>query len=110
MLAPYVGDFHARQIGTLISSLMILAIAYIFVRWLRVVAVGKLLIVGLVWLVLTLLFELIVGRFILSLSWERLASDYDILHGGLMPFGLLILTLAPLMAVRISGIKLSSGT
>ena len=102
-LAPQVGDFQARQVGTLISSLLILGIAYLFVRWIGVVATGELIIVGMVWVALTLLFEVILGRVVLGLSWERLASDYNILRGGLMPFGLLVLMLSPLIAARIRG-------
>ena len=100
-LAPLVGDFRARQISVLTASLLILSVAFLFVRWIRADTTSSLLIVGLVWLLLTLLFEMCLGRFILGLSWERLLSDYDIRHGGLMPFGVVALMLAPLMAAKL---------
>ena len=108
LLAPLVGDFQARQISVFIGSLLILTVAYFSVRWIRATNVASLIIVGLAWLVLTLLFELSLGRFILELSWERIASDYDIRHGGLLPIGLVFLTLSHLIAARWRGFK-SSG-
>ena len=105
-LAPLVGDFLARQISVFIGSLLILTIAYLSIRWIRARTIASLIVVGLVWLVLTLLFELSLGRFMLGLSWERMASDYDIPHGGLLPFGLIFLTLSPLIAARLRGFKM----
>jgi len=100
-LAPHVGDFQARQISVVTGSILILTIAYLFVRWIRPGTTGQRVAVGLMWLVLTLLFELSLGRFILGLSWERLFSDYDLSRGGLLPLGLIALTLSPLIAARV---------
>ena len=60
-----------------------------------------LLAVGLLWLVLTLGFEILVGRLVVGASWERLAADYNVLEGGLLPFGMLVLLLSPLIAGRL---------
>jgi len=49
------------------------------------------------WVVLTVGFEIVLGRFAFGLSWERIASDYNIAEGGLMIFGLLVMLLAPLV-------------
>jgi hypothetical protein len=104
-LAPYVGDFQARRIGVLTGSVLILTIACLFARWIRADTKVSLVAVGLMWLVLTLLFELSLGRFLLGFSWERLLSDYDISRGGLLLFGLLVLALSPLIAARLRDIK-----
>jgi hypothetical protein len=104
-LAPYVGDFRARQISVFTGSLLILLIAYLFIHWIRAGTTRALITVGFVWLVLTILFEFGLGRFVLGLSWGRLASDYDIRRGGLMVFGLILLTLSPLIAARLRGLK-----
>jgi hypothetical protein len=37
----------------------------------------------------------------MHLSWDRIFSDYRIADGGLMPIGLLVLALAPLLAEKI---------
>jgi hypothetical protein len=58
--------------------------------------------VGLLWLVLTVGFEILLGR-LLNLSWARIFSDYDLRNGGLMPIGLLFLIFAPLIAAKLKG-------
>ncbi len=86
------------------GAILVLAIATIFVRWLDATRTSQLLNIGVVWLLLTLTFEICLGRFILGYSWERIAADYNLLQGGLMPIGLVLLMLAPLIAARIRGV------
>ncbi|NJR48367.1 MAG: hypothetical protein HC780_01245 [Leptolyngbyaceae cyanobacterium CSU_1_3] len=100
-LEPLVGDFRARQISVFTGSVMILAIALIFIRWIRATSAAQLLQVGLLWLVLTVGFEILLGRLVMQLSWQRILSDYNLLQGGLMPIGLLILTLGPILAAKL---------
>ena len=40
----------------------------------------------------------------MGLPWERLAADCNLLEGGLMPLGLLVLFLSPLIAAKVSGV------
>jgi hypothetical protein len=100
-LAPLVGDFRARQIAVFTGSILILIVAATFISWIRPARVGEAVAVGIVWLVLTLAFEIGFGRFVVHAPWSRIASDYDLLHGGLLPIGLVVLTLAPLIAARV---------
>ena len=53
---------------------------------------------GGLWVGLTLMFEMGLGR-LMGLGWDRLLADYDLLHGGFMPLGLLAMALTP-WAVR----------
>ena len=48
-------------------------------------------------------FEVLFGRFVVGASWERLAADYNVLEGGLLPFGMLVLLSAPLIAGKLRG-------
>ncbi|AUT01827.1 hypothetical protein CLI64_16340 [Nostoc sp. CENA543] len=101
LLEPWVGDFTARQITVFTGSLMILAIAFISIKWLGINDVMQLLAVGLLWLILTVGFELFLGKVVLAYSWERIFSDYNLLQGGLLPIGLFLLTLSPLAAAKM---------
>jgi hypothetical protein len=106
LLVPSLGDFWAHQISFFTGSILVLAIAIVFARWLHASRVSQLLGVGVLWLLLTVAFEIALGRFILGYSWERIAADYNLLQGGLMPIGLVLLTLAPLIAAKIRGLQL----
>jgi hypothetical protein len=54
-----------------------------------------------VWVVLTVVFEVTFGRLVMRSSWQRLRSDYDLAHGGLLPLGLVALAGSPLVAARL---------
>lgn len=104
-LAPAVGDFRARQISFFTGMLLIFLITYFFIRWISAGTTKSLMIVGLMWMVLTVMFEFGLGLFILGYEWARMFEDYDITRGGLMAFGLLFMVVAPLLAARLRGMK-----
>jgi hypothetical protein len=104
ILEPIVGDFRARQIAVFTGSAIILGIALASIRWLRPSSPREALGAGAIWLALTLTFEILFGRFVAGASWDRLWSDYNLLQGGLLPLGLLVLTMAPLGAAHWRGL------
>lgn len=101
LLVPLVGDLPARQIGVFVGSLLILTVAYLFIRWIAARTKHQLLGVGLLWVVLTVLFEIGLGRFVLGLPWERITEDYNPTRGGFLAFGLLFMAVSPLLAARL---------
>ena len=100
-LAPYLGDFRARQVSVFSGSFLIMCTTYLLIRWIPTVKTESLLAVGLFWVALTVVFEMVLGRFVFGRSWETLRSDYDVLHGGLLPIGLTALAFSPLLAARL---------
>ncbi len=99
-LQPVLGDFAARQVAVFSGCLIILTIAYFFAGWIRAKTDSGLFLIGIFWVSLTVAFEISIGR-AMSLSWERIFSDYDLTSGGLMGFGLLLMAFAPLIATRL---------
>ncbi len=97
-LAPRVGDLNARRIGFFVGIAIIFAIAYFSVNWLRAWSRGALFAAGTIWMILTFVFEIVLGRFVMGLEWDRVAEDYDPTRGGLMAFGLIFLLFAPFLA------------
>lgn len=102
-LAPLVGDFTARRIAFFVGMFLIFGITYFFIRWISAENAKQLFAVGLMWMVLTTLFEFGLGRFVLNYSWERMFEDYNISRGGMMEFGLLFMIFAPWLAAKIRG-------
>jgi hypothetical protein len=101
-LLPLVGDLRARQISVFTGSLIILGIAFVFVRWLKGSTAADYLLVGAVWVIMTVILEIVIGRYVMQVTWDRIASDYDILHGGLMSMGLVVMLLAPLIMAKFT--------
>lgn len=105
LLEPYVSDVRARQLAFFTGMAIILAIAIAFIRWIRATSASQLLAIGCLWSVLTLGFEILLGRLVLNYSWARILADYDLRAGGLMLIGMIFLALAPLIAAKVRGLN-----
>ncbi len=101
-LEPLIGEVAARQLTVLSGAALVYILAYLLIGWIAPGYRRSLLAIGVGWVVLTIMFEISVGRF-LGLSWARIASDYDVRHGGFLIFGLTAMALAPLV---VSGTRL----
>lgn len=97
MLEPRLGSLRARQIGVFVGCAVIYAFAWLLIRWQGTCSRPQLLLIGTLWAVLTIGFEIGLGR-LLGLRWDRITEDYDPARGGLMIFGLIFMILAPLLA------------
>ena len=102
LLEPLIGDPTARQVSVFIGSVIIIAITFVFVRWLKASHASQFILIGTTWVILTIVFEILLGRLVMDLSWERIASDYNVLQGGMMVFGLLVMLLAPVAMARLA--------
>jgi hypothetical protein len=103
-LTPVVGDLPARQIGVPVGSAIVLAIAWLSIRWIGARRPLQQMSVGLAWVALTVAFEVGLGA-ALGYSLERILSDYDVSAGGFMGFGLLCMLLAPALAARARSLR-----
>ena len=95
-IAPAIGGLRARQLGVFVGSLLIFVIAWFMAGWLNAKTRREQLMVGGVWVTLTVVFEFVLGR-ATSASWNRILSDYNPLHGGLMLLGLAFLFCTPML-------------
>lgn len=95
IVEPLIGDLAARQAGVAIGSIMVILVAYLLAGWLRLKRMPSMMLVGMVWVILTIGFEIVLGRLVMGLDWARILSDYNVARGGLMPVGLLVMAAAP---------------
>ena len=103
LLVPIVGDLPARQIGVLIGSLLIFSVAYLFIRWIAARTKLQFVVMWLLWVVLTVLFEIGLGRLVLGMPRKRITEEYDVTLGGFMGLGLLFMAAAPWLAAWLRG-------
>jgi predicted permease len=98
LLVPLTGDLAARQIGVVVGSILILFIAFLAINWIETKNLSQLLIIGAMWAILTLMFEFLLGHFVLGLTTDRILSDYDVTREGFMIIGMLVMILSPAIA------------
>src|ERR671910_1376820 len=89
--------------GGHIGSTAILCAAIILVAWFSISWIGpkngrEALVVGIVWVALTVAFEFLAGHYVFGNSWERLIADYNVLRGRIWLLVLLTNLVAPFWA------------
>lgn len=92
---------HAlRQLSVGLGAVAIFIVTWLCMPWMRVRSTGAARTIGLVWVALTVCFEIGLGR-LTGAGWDRIFADYDLLRGGLMPLGLLAMALTPWAVLRL---------
>jgi hypothetical protein len=94
VLQPRLGEEPARRVATLVGVALVLAFSGAYVRWSGPRASRELLLVGALWLALTLAFEFGFGR-ASGKTWAELLADYDLARGRLWPLVLVATLLGP---------------
>ncbi|MGE0564629.1 MAG: hypothetical protein AB7O50_08960 [Pseudolabrys sp.] len=90
-------DIAVRQAGVAIGAVIVIGITLMTVRQLNLRHRRDALAVGALWVTLTVAFDIVFGR-ITGASWPRIWSDFDLMHGGLLPLGLFVMLFAPALA------------
>ena len=101
VLAKTLSELRAHQISCLTGVLLFFGYTWLLsIKW-PLQSTGQAVSVGLVWLILTVLFEFSFGHYLAHHSWERLLQDYSILAGRLWVFVLVAVTFLPLIVFKI---------
>jgi hypothetical protein len=89
-----------RQLSVMVGVVVIFAITWGFMPWMRIRSARQALAIGALWALFTLAFEFGVGR-IMGATWSRILADYDLTRGGFMPLGLFAMALTPWIVWRL---------
>lgn len=103
LLVPALGKPMALVLSGALLAIVILAVSLLLVPRMGKLAAPQCLYVGLLWLCLTLAFEFGFGRLVQHQSWQRLLEAYTFKDGNVWPVVLVVVFLAPLLAVRARG-------
>jgi len=98
-ISPRAGEYAGHVISTIILVCVILVVTYLFLSVIKIdYTVTDLLLVGALWLVMTVLFEFVFGHYVIGHPWAKLLADYNILEGRVWILVLIATFLAPLLA------------
>jgi hypothetical protein len=94
--APVIGEYPAHVASTVIGICFVVIGTYLFLRFIGIEYSNvELLLIGVFWVILTVLFEFVFGHYVVGNSWERLLADYNILEGRLWSLFLLTALISP---------------
>jgi peptidoglycan/LPS O-acetylase OafA/YrhL len=97
-LKPRIGDRPARRWCVFSGSLIVFTVSVFTIQWLGSPSTPQLIGVGTLWVTLTVVFEVAFGRCVARLPWKRIREDFDLRRGGLLPIGLALMLVSPLLA------------
>ncbi|MFZ7127127.1 MAG: hypothetical protein ACOWWM_13320 [Desulfobacterales bacterium] len=104
ILAPILGARIALPISGLSLSLLILTVTAVAIPWLPEAHRSAYWAAGGVWALLTVAFELALGRWGMKQSWGEIVRNYDFRTGNLMLIVVLAAAVAPYLGARLRGL------
>jgi hypothetical protein len=98
LITPRFGSHAGHVVSSLTLSVAIFLIAWISIGWIGPDDRNAALVVGTLWLALTVAFEFVAGHYVFRNSWARLLADYNILRGRVWVLVLIATFAAPIWA------------
>ncbi|MBE9221858.1 hypothetical protein IQ215_04030 [Cyanobacterium stanieri LEGE 03274] len=90
-----IGEPLAKKIGIVSGCFFIFLITWFTFSWIKPMNIFDSLLVGLLWLILMVVFDILLGRYIFHYSWKRIGYDFNIYRGGFLGIGMMFLFFAP---------------
>ncbi len=98
---PYLGELAAHQVSTLTAGILFGVYIRLIIRGWPPRSGAQAIRVGLLWLALTVAFELLFGHYVAGHAWADLLHDYNLLAGRVWPLLLVWITVAPFLFLRL---------
>jgi hypothetical protein len=99
--ARYLSELAGHQISTLTLAVLVGLYAWALSGFLKLSSPGEAIGVGLMWMVLTIVFEFALGRYVVGDSWGTLLRAYNLLEGRVWGLFVLWVGVAPYVFYRI---------
>ena len=101
LYGPFMRELSAHQLSTLIGIILFGIYIWILTGIFHIESSKQALIIGCMWLIMTITFEFIFGHFVIGHTWEKLFHDYNLIKGRVWILVLIWTTIAPYMFYRI---------
>ncbi len=101
LLRPRLGAGLAHMLSTLLLATLVGIIAWLSIRWIGPANQRDGIVIGTLWLALTLMFEFGAGHYLFHKPWAELVADYNLMAGRIWPLVLLVTLAGPEIARRL---------
>jgi hypothetical protein len=98
---PFMSDLSAHQVSTAIGLSLFGIYIWIFTGIFRIASSKQAIVIGVMWLSMTIIFELLFGHYVIGHSFAKLFEDYNVLKGRVWLLVLIWTTVAPYLFYRI---------
>lgn len=93
----FLNELHAHQLSTVSFIVFFGIYVWFTLKWLRLASSQDAVLLGLIWLVLTIAFEFLFGHFVMGNAWSKLFYDYNLFAGRIWILVLLWIMIAPII-------------
>ncbi|RSK40414.1 hypothetical protein [Mangrovimonas spongiae] len=95
VIANKLNELQAHQLSTLSMIIFFGIYVWVLFKIFKPESTNQTLLIGLLWLVLTVIFEFLFGHYVVGHPWNKLLLDYNILKGRVWPLFLIWITISP---------------
>ncbi len=101
LYGPHAPELLAHQVSTVILITILGIYLWILTGFFRIATGLQALLIGGLWLALTVAFEFLFGHWVMRHSWEALLHDYNLARGRIWPLVLIWTAISPYLFYRI---------
>ena len=96
-----VGALKAKKISIIPAVILCLIICYFYVPIIGITTDKELLLLGISLSAFMLLFDVILGKFVMKAKLSIIFNDLNIFKGNLLAVGLILMAFCPLLAIKL---------
>ena len=104
VLTPLTGAEFALPLSGILLSLLIFIIAFLLISFIHETTGRAYLMIGLLWVALTVSFEYLFGHFVMERSWQEINQVFNVKAGNLFIAAVLTSAIAPWLVAKIRGL------
>jgi len=101
LYGPHVPELLAHQVSTIVLIALLGIYLWILTVFFRIETVRQALLIGGLWLALTVIFEFLFGHWVMGHSWETLFGDYNLARGRIWLLVLIWTAISPYLFYRM---------
>lgn len=96
ILQERLGELRAHQVASLTFITLIMIISVVFAAlMISLATMIDLWTIGILWVILTVMFEFLFGHYVMKHPWKRLLNDYNLLKGRLWSLVIITILIGP---------------
>lgn len=104
LIIPRIGEHGGHVISTVMFCVVIFLVSWLSIRLMGARNLQDAKIIGMMWAVLTVMFEFLAGHYLFGNSWDKLIADYNVMRGRIWILVLFSSYFAPLWAAKVRGL------
>ncbi len=102
LFTSFLPELRAHQLSTITLMILFFIGTYLILRYSEIqLSDQQAIIMGCIWIIMTILFEFVAGHYLFGNSWDKLIADYNIFKGRIWIFIPITTFISPYLANKL---------